>query len=128
VAVRRDLPPRRTPGGWRRARHPAPALVSAGRGSHGGGRCSNAARVAPGSGAFDGVSFHPNDVQRRARTAGALLGLTFLVLLGAFFRTQIVENKAYALQSEENRLSEVPLPAPRGIIYDRHGEIIAENL
>jgi penicillin-binding protein 2 len=74
------------------------------------------------------VSFHPNDVQRRARTAGALLGATFLFLLGAFFRTQIVENKAYALQSEENRLSEVPLPAPRGMIYDRHGEIIAENL
>jgi penicillin-binding protein 2 len=29
---------------------------------------------------------------------------------------------------EKNRLREVPLPAPRGTIYDRRGEIIAENL
>ena len=32
------------------------------------------------------------------------------------------------LQSEENRLREVPLPAPRGIIYDRNGQVIAETL
>jgi penicillin-binding protein 2 len=32
------------------------------------------------------------------------------------------------MESEENRLNEVPLPAPRGIIYDRHGLPIAENI
>jgi penicillin-binding protein 2 len=32
------------------------------------------------------------------------------------------------MQSEENRLRPIPLPAPRGIIYDRHGAVIAENL
>jgi penicillin-binding protein 2 len=74
------------------------------------------------------VSFHPNDLQRRARAARALIALTFVFLVGAFFRTQIRDYARYALQSEQNRLSEVPLPAPRGIIYDRHGEIIAENL
>ena len=74
------------------------------------------------------MSFHPNDLQRRARAAQALLALTFLFLLGAFFRTQIRDHAKYALQSEQNRLSEVPLPAPRGIIYDRRGDIIAENL
>ena len=74
------------------------------------------------------MSFHPNDVQRRSRTAGVLLALTFLFLLGAFFRTQVYDHQKYAMQSEANRLSEVPLPAPRGIIYDRNGEIIAENL
>src|SRR6185312_15973714 len=56
------------------------------------------------------------------------LAVLFLLLLGAFFRTQIVENSRYALQSEENRLREVPLPAPRGIIYDRHNEVLAENV
>ncbi len=74
------------------------------------------------------MSFHPNDVARRARLASwALTGL-FTVLLGAFFRTQIVQNSRYRLQSEENRLREVPLPAPRGIIYDRHNQVIAENV
>jgi penicillin-binding protein 2 len=74
------------------------------------------------------VSFHPNDLARRARVASWALAALFVVLLGAFFRTQIVQNSRYALQSEENRLREVPLPAPRGIIYDRHNQVIAENI
>ena len=74
------------------------------------------------------MSFHPNDVQRRARTASVLLIATFALLVGAFFRTQVLQNAQYVLQSEENRLREVPLPAPRGIIYDRNGSIIAENV
>ena len=74
------------------------------------------------------MSFHPNEVARRGRVAtGALLAL-FALLMAAFFRTQIVENSRYALQSEENRLREVPLPAPRGIIYDRHNQVLAENV
>jgi penicillin-binding protein 2 len=32
------------------------------------------------------------------------------------------------LQSEENRLRAVPIPAARGVIYDRNGGIIAENV
>jgi penicillin-binding protein 2 len=56
------------------------------------------------------------------------LSLGFVLLIGAFFRTQVVQHKQYVMQSEENRLRPIPLPAPRGIIYDRHGEVIAENL
>ena len=74
------------------------------------------------------MSFHPNDIARRARVASWATAVVFAVLLGAFFRTQVVQNSRYALQSEENRLREVPLPAPRGIIYDRRGRIIAENV
>jgi penicillin-binding protein 2 len=74
------------------------------------------------------VSFHPNEVARRGRFVSGGLAVLFVLLLGAFFRTQIVENSRYSLQSEENRLREVPLPAPRGIIYDRHNEVLAENV
>jgi penicillin-binding protein 2 len=56
------------------------------------------------------------------------LVLGFLFLIGAFFKTQVIQNHQYVMQSEENRLRPIPLPAPRGIIYDRHGEVIAENL
>jgi penicillin-binding protein 2 len=56
------------------------------------------------------------------------LVLGFLFLIGAFFKTQVIQNRQYVMQSEENRLRPIPLPAPRGIIYDRHGEVIAENL
>jgi penicillin-binding protein 2 len=74
------------------------------------------------------MSFHPNDVARRARMSSMALSLGFVLLVGAFFRTQVIQNKQYVMQSEENRLRPIPLPAPRGIIYDRHGAVIAENL
>ncbi|MFL5489333.1 MAG: penicillin-binding protein 2 [Gemmatimonadaceae bacterium] len=74
------------------------------------------------------MSFHPNDVARRARMSSLALFVGFVVLIGAFFKTQVIQNKQYVMQSEENRLRPIPLPAPRGIIYDRHGQVIAENL
>ncbi|MFL5563144.1 MAG: penicillin-binding protein 2 [Gemmatimonadaceae bacterium] len=74
------------------------------------------------------MSFHPNDVARRARTASFITAGVIALLVAAFFRTQVLDQARYALQSEENRLREVPLPAPRGIIYDRNGLIIAENV
>jgi penicillin-binding protein 2 len=74
------------------------------------------------------MSFHPNDIARRTQLSSLVLALGFVGLLGAFFRTQVLDHQTYATQSEENRLRAIPLPAPRGIIYDRNGQIIAENL
>mgnify|MGYP002778131261 CR=1 FL=1 len=74
------------------------------------------------------MSFHPNDVARRARAARVLLLVAFVLLGGGFYRAQVLRHTEYDMQSEENRLREVPLPAPRGIIYDRAGKVIAENL
>ena len=74
------------------------------------------------------MNFHPNDVQRRARVASGILFLTIVFLVGSFFRAQVLQHSQYALASEKNRLREVPIPAPRGQIYDRTGAIIAENI
>jgi penicillin-binding protein 2 len=74
------------------------------------------------------VSLHPNELQRRGRTAGILVAIALVILLAAFFRAQVVEHARYALQSDDNRLNEVPLPAPRGMILDRNGQVIAENI
>jgi penicillin-binding protein 2 len=74
------------------------------------------------------VSFHPNAVQERARVASALLFFAFLFLAGSFFRTQVLQGARYVLKSEANRVRELPLPAPRGVIVDRTGKVIAENL
>jgi len=74
------------------------------------------------------MSFHPNDIARRTQLSSVALAAGFILLLGAFFRTQVLDHRSYVLQSEENRLRPIPLPAPRGIIYDRNGKIIAENL
>ena len=74
------------------------------------------------------MMYHPNDTARRARLASMTLVGLFLFLGAAFFRVQVIHNKQYALQSEQNRLRPIPVPAPRGIIYDRNDEVIAENV
>jgi penicillin-binding protein 2 len=74
------------------------------------------------------MSFHPNEVARRARAATIISTGLILFLVGAFFRTQVLRNQQWVLQSEENRLREVPIAAPRGTIYDRNHKIIAENV
>lgn len=74
------------------------------------------------------MSHHPNEVLRRARVARVVLSGVFLILGGAFFRTQVLRNAEFESQSRRNREREVPLPGARGTIYDRTGEVIAENL
>jgi penicillin-binding protein 2 len=74
------------------------------------------------------VSFHPNDVARRSRAAVILASGVLVFLLSGFFRTQVLQHRRFATQSEENRLRQIPVPAPRGIIYDREGRIIAESV
>ncbi len=74
------------------------------------------------------MSFHPNDIQRRAVVATSVVLAAIGILGSAFFRAQVLEDAQYRLSSERNRLRQVPLPAARGVIYDRHGEIIAENV
>jgi penicillin-binding protein 2 len=73
-------------------------------------------------------AFHPHLLERRLRWARALVWGATGVLVIAFFRAQILEHSKYQLQSETNRLRPIPLPAPRGIITDRNGKILAENL
>jgi penicillin-binding protein 2 len=67
---------------------------------------------------------------RERRTLGAVFTITFTiaVLLTAFFQTQVVQGEQYAVQSERNRLRPIPIPAPRGTIVDRNGEIVATSI
>ena len=73
------------------------------------------------------MSFHPNDIARRGRKAGVIVTGVVVVLLGSFFKTQVLNHSQWVMQSEDNRLRQIPIPAPRGVIYDRKGEVIAEN-
>jgi penicillin-binding protein 2 len=64
----------------------------------------------------------------RTSTAQRILVAVFALLLLAFFRAQVLGVHDYRLQSEKNRLRQVPLLAPRGPILDRHGLVIADNV
>ncbi len=69
-----------------------------------------------------------NEIIQRAQVANIIIGGALFVLLAGFFRSQVLMHQRYALQSETNRLRELPLPAPRGLIYDRNGKVIADNV
>jgi penicillin-binding protein 2 len=56
------------------------------------------------------------------------LVLSVLVLVGAFFRLQVLHSSSYELRSERNRLRAITVPAPRGTMYDRNGRVVAENV
>ena len=67
-------------------------------------------------------------MDRRLGTARTTVWLVLGVLILSFFRTQILGHGKYQLQSETNRLRPIPLPAPRGVIFDRNGRVLAENV
>ena len=67
-------------------------------------------------------------VRERAEIARLVLIGAFLVLSGAFFRTQVIQHDKFQLKAETNRLRPIPLTPPRGTILDRKGLVIAENV
>ena len=71
---------------------------------------------------------HPYDLARRASSVRNVTLLLFGVLALAFFRVQVVDGGRYEVQSQENRLRPVALPAPRGLVTDRNGVVLAENV
>ncbi|MCK9244748.1 MAG: penicillin-binding transpeptidase domain-containing protein, partial [Candidatus Marinimicrobia bacterium] len=56
-----------------------------------------------------------------------LFTLFFMVLIGRLYFLQIVKGPSYKGIAETNRVRVLPIEAPRGIIYDRKGQIVADN-
>ena len=71
---------------------------------------------------------HPLARQARAGRARMVAGVLMAFLLMAFFRAQVLGSSDYVLQSESNRLRQLTEPAPRGIIRDRDGRVVADNV
>ena len=64
------------------------------------------------------------------RTLVAFLGILLLtgVLFANIYQLQIVNFDTYQTRSNGNRIKLLPLPPTRGLIYDRYGKLLAENL
>lgn len=73
---------------------------------------------------------HERDARQiRARvfvSAGAILLLS-LVLVARLYYLQVVQYEHHSTLAENNRIHVQPLPPTRGLIFDRHGQIIADN-
>ena len=64
----------------------------------------------------------------RSRFVVVLLALAFLLLLGRALYVQVVAADFFVAQGEKRHVSELPLPASRGRIIDRHGVVLASSV
>ena len=72
--------------------------------------------------------YNPRDLRRRAKGMLFATGLVMTALIIAFFRLQVLQSEDWVLRASSNRVRVLPVPAPRGTIYDRNGVIIADNV
>jgi penicillin-binding protein 2 len=64
---------------------------------------------------------------KRVYIALGFFVLSFGFLLSRLWYLQILKGKDFGIASERNRAREITKPAPRGVIYDRHGELLLAN-
>ena len=57
-----------------------------------------------------------------------LIVTLFAILALQLLRMQVLQGDEYRLRAQNNRLREVPLTASRGLIYDRYGTLLVENV
>ena len=65
--------------------------------------------------------------RRRAMVAMAGVILLTLMLLLNLYVVQVIHHDDYQTRSNDNRIKIVPVAPPRGLIFDRNGELLAEN-
>jgi len=65
-----------------------------------------------------------------SRTVAVFIIILLLMcgLVGRLIYLQVAGHEHYSTMAKSNRIKVVPLPPTRGIIYDRNGRILAENI
>ncbi|MGD8587842.1 MAG: penicillin-binding protein 2 [Chromatiales bacterium] len=64
----------------------------------------------------------------RCIVAGTIVVLLLLAVMGRLVYLQIMLHDHYKTLSQDNRVKIEPLPPTRGLVFDRNGEILAQNL
>jgi penicillin-binding protein 2 len=85
-------------------------------------------RLSRPSRAVKDSALEANLVRQRAVAGFVLIALSLVVLLGRYAYLQVLHHAEYATRSEQNRIRLRPLPPSRGLIYDRNGKLLAENV
>ena len=66
--------------------------------------------------------------RRRAVVGFLAITLAMLGLAGGYFRLQVLQHEEYQTRSEANRIKPRPIVPARGLIYDRNGRLLADNV
>jgi penicillin-binding protein 2 len=77
-------------------------------------------------GAF-GVVDDRRRLQSRITALRVVISVIFVLLLGGFWFFQVFQHAKFREMAENNHQRTLPLRAPRGVMFDRHGEVLVEN-
>ncbi|MEJ2042400.1 MAG: penicillin-binding protein 2 [Reinekea sp.] len=77
---------------------------------------------------LDNKEFERNLFLRRMTVSLFIVISMFLILIARLAYLQIVEHEKHQAVSDKNRLEVLPIAPIRGLIYDRNGELLADNL
>ncbi len=69
----------------------------------------------------------PPELQRRLVTTALVVFVAFALVAGRLWYLQVDRGGEMRDRSENNRIRIVRLPAARGVVYDRNGEILIDN-
>ena len=75
-------------------------------------------------------NLHAEAEQFRRRALVGFLGIAvaMLGLAAGYFRLQVLQHEEYQTRSEANRIKPRPIVPARGLIYDRNGRLLADNV
>jgi penicillin-binding protein 2 len=73
---------------------------------------------------------HAEAEKFRRRAAEGFLGIALALsgLAFGYFRLQVLQHQEYSTRSEANRIKARPIVPARGLIYDRNGKLLADNV
>ncbi len=67
------------------------------------------------------------DIEGRYKYLLAIVGAFVLIVLGRLYYLQVIKGDFYRFFSTENSIKEIKIPAARGMIFDRRGQVLVEN-
>jgi penicillin-binding protein 2 len=67
------------------------------------------------------------NLRARLRVIQALVLLLLAVLAVRLYALQVVNGRRYAERAENQRIRLLPIPAPRGVIFDRNGRLLVDS-
>lgn len=75
-------------------------------------------------------NLHAEAEQFRRRAVLGFLGIAVAILglAAGYFRLQVLQHEEYQTRSEANRIKPRPIVPARGLIYDRNGRLLADNV
>lgn len=69
----------------------------------------------------------PDAGRKRVLAMAGLVTTAFLVIIGQLWYLQVLEGGHFRDASDKNRIRIRPIAAPRGILFDRHGQPLVDN-